>query len=460
MTAQSLRGQLLRQLLPPIAALLALATVIAYYPTIEPATAAYDQALIDLGLALGDRIEVDHGKYVLDLPHAAERMLRTDRYDSIYFHVAAPDGSDIAGDEGMPPPPSDETPADHVIAYNGKYAGKDVRVMAVLVPCNGRRCMVQVAETTYKRQRLLRYIVLSSLVPTVLIALATLMIVWFGVKRGLEPLDQLSEEIKVRSPRDLRPVDAAVAPEEAKPLVGALNALLEEVAEANLKQQRFLANAAHQLRTPLAGLQAHTELALAQPVPESCRAELEQVHLASVRTARLANQLLALARAEPGGGLAAGLGPVELRQVVEGAADEWVHRAMEKDLDLGFDLGEARVRGDAFLLREALANLVHNSLEHTPAGGHVTVRTGVHGGDRRPLLEVEDEGPGIPPAERERVLERFYRVPGTTGTGSGLGLAIVREIATVHGARVEIGDPRAGGHGCRVSLIFPPATEQ
>ena len=173
-----------------------------------------------------------------------------------------------------------------------------------------------------------------------------------------------------------------------------------------------------------------------------------------------ARELLALARAEPGGGLTAGLGPVDLRQVVEGAADEWVHRAIERDLDLGFDLSEARVRGDAFLLREALANLVHNSLEYTRAGGHVTVRTGVQGIDRRPLLEVEDEGPGIPPAERERVLERFYRAPGTAGTGSGLGLAIVREIATVHGARVEIGDPRAGGRGSRVSLIFPPAAEQ
>jgi len=460
LTAKSLRGQLLRQLLPPLAALLALATVIAYYPTIEPATAAYDQALIDVGLALGDRIQIEGGKYSLDLPGAAERMLRTDRYDSIYFHVAAPNGTHIAGDEGMPPPPPDETPADHVIAYNGVYAGKDVRVVAVLVPCNGQRCMVQVAETTYKRQLLLRYIVLSSLAPTVLIALATLLIVWFGVKRGLEPLDQLSEEIKVRSPRDLRPIEAAAAPEEAKPLVGALNALLEELAEANLKQQRFLANAAHQLRTPLAGLQAHTELALAQPVTEACRAELEQVHLGTVRTARLANQLLALARAEPGGSLEAGLRPVDLRQMVQGAADEWVHRAMDRDLDLGFDLAEARVHGDAFLMREALANLVHNSLEHTPAGGHVTVRTEVRPEDGRPLLEVEDDGPGIPPAERERVLERFYRVPGTAGTGSGLGLAIVREIAALHGAQIEIGEPRGGGSGCRVSLIFPAVTEQ
>jgi len=460
LTAKSLRGQLLRQLLPPLAALLALATVIAYFPTIEPATAAYDQALIDVGLALGDRIQINGGRYSLDLPRAAERMLRTDRYDSIYFHVAAPDGADIAGDEGMPQPPPDETPADHVIAYNGVYAGKDVRAVAVLVPCDGQRCMVQVAETTYKRQRLLRYIVLSSLAPTVLIAIATLLIVWFGVKRGLEPLDQLSEEIKARSPRDLRPVEAAAAPEEARPLVGALNALLEEVAEANLKQQRFLANAAHQLRTPLAGLQAHTELALAQPVTEACRAELEQVHLGTVRTARLANQLLALARAEPGGSPEAGLRPVDLRQMVQGAADEWVHRAMDRDLDLGFDLEEARVRGDAFLLREALANLVHNSLEHTPASGHVTVRTAVRAKDGRPLLEVEDDGPGIPPTERARVLERFYRVPGTAGTGSGLGLAIVSEIAALHGAEVEIGEPRAGGPGCRVSLIFPAVAER
>lgn len=459
MTAKSLRGQLLRQLLPPLAVLLALATVIAYYPTIAPATAAYDQALIDVGLALGERIRFDGGKYSLDLPRAAERVLHTDRYDKIFYHLAAPDGSHIAGNLGLEPPPRTATPQDRITAYDSVYQGTPVRVVAVITPCHGRRCLVQVAETTNKRRRLQHYIELSSLAPTVLIAFATLVIVWFGIRRGLEPLNQLSEEIKARSPRDLRPIESAAAPEEARPLVSALNALLEEVAEANLKQQRFLANAAHQLRTPLAGLQAHTELALAQPVTEACRAELEQVHLGTVRTARLANQLLALARAEPGGSVETGLRPVDLRQMVQGAADEWVHRAMDRDLDLGFDLEEARVRGDGFLLREALANLVHNSLEHTPAGGHVTVRTTVRAEDGRPLLEVEDDGPGIPPDERERVLERFYRVPGTAGTGSGLGLAIVREIAALHGAGIEIGEPRAGGSGCRVSLIFPAMAE-
>ncbi|HXZ91681.1 MAG TPA: sensor histidine kinase N-terminal domain-containing protein, partial [Burkholderiales bacterium] len=399
-SGRSLRVQLLRRLLLPIAALLTLGAVVAYYASIEPAQAAYDQALIDVGLALGERIDFENGRYSLDLPEAAERVLRTDRYDRIYFRVQAPDGTPLAGDRDLPPVPPNRTPKDGVIAYDDAYAGNNVRAVAVLVPCGGKVCTVQVAETTVKRRRLVRDIVLSSLVPTLLIAIASLVILWFGVKSGLAPLDRLSEQIKERSPRDLRPIEIVQAPEEAKPLVGALNDLFGQVAEANSNQQRFLANAAHQLRTPLAGLQAHTELALSQPVPESCRAELEQVHLATVRTSRLANQLLALARAEPGGNAAAGMETLDMRRVVEGVADEWVHRALARDIDLGFDLAEARVRCSEFLLREALANLIHNALEYVPAGGHVTVRTGTHASDGGPqaMLEVEDDGPGIPPA--------------------------------------------------------------
>jgi two-component system, OmpR family, sensor histidine kinase TctE len=275
-------------------------------------------------------------------------------------------------------------------------------------------------------------------------------IVWFGVKRGLAPLARLSEEIRLRSPRDLRAIDAAAAPSEARPLLRALNGLLRQVAEGSRSQQRFLANAAHQLRTPLAGLQAHTELALAQPMPAACRAQLEHVHQATIRTARLANQLLALARAEPGG--PGGLSQVDLKNVVEAGADEWVHQALRRDVDLGFELSAAPVQGDAFLLREAVANLVHNAIEYADRGGRVTVRTGRREG--RSLAEVEDDGPGIPQAEREQVLERFYRMPGTPGTGSGLGLAIVREIATGHGGAIELADG-SGGRGCRVGITFP-----
>jgi two-component system sensor histidine kinase TctE len=269
------------------------------------------------------------------------------------------------------------------------------------------------------------------------------------VKRGLRPLARLSEDIKARSALDLRPIDASAAPEETRSLVGAMNGLLDEVAAASRKQQRFLADAAHQLRTPLAGLQTHTELALAQPMPAECRTQLEHVHRATIRTARLANQLLTLARAEPGA--RAESAPIDLKHVAGGEADDWVRQALVRDIDLGFELEPATVKGDAFLLREALANLVHNAIEYSPRGARVTVRTGRRGGGA--FLEVEDDGPGISAPERARVLERFYRVPGTPGTGSGLGLAIVREIAAGHGAAVAIADSSSGG--CRVAITFP-----
>ena len=378
-------------------------------------------------------------------------MLRTDKYDTIYYHLRRPDGSALAGDPGLPPIPAGLQPEDGVIAYDGEYRGQPIRVVALLVPCGGQICTVQVAETTNKRRKLARNIVLSSLVPELLITLATLAIVWVGVKRGLAPLEDLSNEIRARSARDLRPIDQAQAPEEARPLVGALNQLFGQVAGASSNQQRFLANAAHQLRTPLAGLQAHTEIALSQEISDETRAQLEQVHRATIRTARLANQLLALARAEPGG-TRVDTQPVNLRSVVEGAADEWVHRAMAKEIDLGFELSDAMVAGDALLLREVLANLIHNALEYTPQGGRVTITTGLR--NDCAFLEVEDDGPGIPAAEREQVLERFYRIAGTSGTGSGLGLSIVREIALAHGAEILI-HAGAHGRGCKVGLTFP-----
>ncbi|HYG55084.1 MAG TPA: sensor histidine kinase N-terminal domain-containing protein [Burkholderiales bacterium] len=444
MAARSLRAHLLRILLPPITALLAVGAVIAYYPSIQPAKEAYDQALVDIGLALGAHVRVTPDEYRFEIPPAVEQVLRTDRYDSIFFRVLSPGGLDIAGDPALPLPEGDQ------MAFYARYNGKPVRVVSVHTPCGRSACTVLVAETTVKRERLARDILLQSLFPEALIAVATLVLVWFGVKRGLWPLAKLSEEIKARSPRDLRPVNVEGAPEETRGLVTAMNGLLEEVAQAAQNQQRFLANAAHQLRTPLAGLQAHTELALAQPMPEKARAQIEQVHRATVRTARLANQLLALARAEKGGRVNGA--PVNLNGLIENEADDWLRQAMARDVDLGFELEPASVRGDAFLLREALANLVHNAIEYSPSGARVTIRAGKRNGGA--YVEVEDDGPGIPPPERERVMERFYRMPGTPGTGSGLGLAIVRDIAAGHGAGVEIADG-SGGRGVRVALTFP-----
>ena len=457
MTRQrSLRALLLQLLLPLIAAMLAVGAYAAYRVAADPGAEAYDQSLINTALALGERIRMQDGRIAFDLPNVAERLVRADRYDDIYYVVRGPAGQRIAGDAGVPLPPAGAQGEEGITAYDGDYEGKRVRVVAVPAACGVEICSVSMAETTNKRQRLAREILASSVLPQALLAALTLGLVWFGVARGLRPLQDLTRDIGARSPHDLRPLDPGRAPAEARPLVESINHLLGEVTEANRNQQRFLANAAHQLRTPLAGLRAHAELALAQPVPEACRAELEQVHKASVRTARLANQLLALARAEAGVNGAAGPARADLRQVIEAAADEWVHRALERDIDLGFELEDARVRGDPILVREALANLVHNALEYTPAGGRVTVRTRAGAGAVR--VEVEDDGPGIAPAERKRVLERFYRAPGTAGAGSGLGLAIVSEIAAAHGARIEIGEGE-GGRGCRVALAFPAGVD-
>jgi two-component system sensor histidine kinase TctE len=444
MAARSLRAHLLRLILPPIVALLAAGVVIAYYPTIEPARQAYDQALVDIGLAIGSQVGVGESQYRFELPAAVEQVLRTDRFDRIYYRVLSPSGIEIAGDAGLAPPPEDE------VAHDTVHDGREVRVVSVHAPCGQSVCTVLVGETMLKRERLARDILLQSLFPELLIAVATLVIVWFGVKRGLQPLARLSEDIKARSALDLRPIDARGVPDETRPLVGAMNGLLEEVAAASRNQQRFLADAAHQLRTPLAGLQTHTEIALAQPMPEACRSQLEQVHRATIRTARLANQLLTLARAEPGA--RAESARIDLKSVAGGEADDWVRQALARDIDLGFELEAAPVKGDPLLLREALANLVHNAIEYSPRGGRVTVRTGSRDGCA--FLEVEDDGPGIAPQERRRVLERFYRVPGTPGTGSGLGLAIVREIAAGHGATMAI-DEGADARGSRVGITFP-----
>lgn len=442
----------MRLLLPPLALVLGIGVLAAYTVSTRHPTAAYDHSLVSTAFALSEWLRAKDDMMVFELPRVAERLVRADHVDQVFYVVRGPKGERIAGDPGLPRPPAGTLAEAGILAYDAVRAGKRLRLVEVGVPCGAQECTVTIAETTVKRERLARDIVASVALPETALAVVVLALVWVGVARGLRPLQGLSAQIRSRSPRDLRPVEAAEVPEEARPLVDSMNRLLGEVAEASRRQERFLADAAHQLRTPLAGLQAHAEIALAQPVPPECRAELERVRAATVRTARLANQLLALARAEARAGAPELPARTVLRQLVEEGANEWVRRALARGIDLGFELEDAAVQGDPFLLREALANLVDNALEYAPAGGRVTVRVA-----RRPgsevALEVEDDGPGIPPAERDRVFERFYRVPGTGGTGSGLGLAIVREIVQKQGARLAIGEGELG-RGCRVTVIL------
>jgi two-component system sensor histidine kinase TctE len=380
--------------------------------------------------------------------------LRIDSVDRMYFQVLGPYDQRIAGNATIPLPPSSLATAasDHGY-YQALVQGERVRVAALSVPHTRGRILVQVAETFIKRERLVRELLLFTLIPELSVMLAATALFWYGIRRGLKPLERLRDEIASRSPSDLRPVVEEDKPPEIRPLVSALNGLLARLNGAIGSQKRFIANAAHQLRTPLAGLKTHAELARRDPDATEMRALLDMIASETERTSHLVNQLLTLAHTEPGVGPAPGREPVNLHDIASRAVQSWVPRALAKNIDLGFELEDAWTRGDAMLLRELLANLLDNAIAYTNPGGAVTVRTGV--ADGGVWLEVEDNGTGIPESERAHVFERFYRVAGTGGEGCGLGLAIVSEIADRHDAKVEIVAPSEGTGTC-VRVVFRP----
>jgi len=278
--------------------------------------------------------------------------------------------------------------------------------------------------------------------PELLLVALIGLLIWYGVARALRPLLDLQAEVSSRSHRDLSPLQVQNAPGELRALVGAMNGLLSSLSIALAAQQRFIADAAHQLRTPLAGLRTQTELALRQNDPEEVRKTLRQIDTATARTTHLVNQLLALARAEPGANQLSAAQRIDLTELALTTTTEWVPQAIERDIDLGFEGATTAVgiNGDPILLKELLGNLIDNAIRYTPPGGQVTVA--VTSALHNCLLSVEDNGPGIPAEERERVF----------------GLAIVREIAYGHGATVAL-EEAVGGHGTRVSVAFPALKE-
>lgn len=450
LAAGSIRQRLLWLLSLPMLSLLAVSVWTDYRTAIEPALTAYDQGLADLALALAAHARVVDGKTRLDLPPAAISMLRSDRYDDIYYRVNDPDGTFAAGDQVMPSVPA---PTDHVPTFIDQRAGDEpLRMVVYRASAAGGDITVQVAETLRKREHLAHRILLTVALPNVALMLGTLALVYFGVRLGLRPLERLRRDIESRSANDLTPLSESGVSDELRPLVGSLNRLLGLVLDSAEAQKRFVANAAHQLRTPLAGLQAQLDLIAHEALPEDTRPRVRLSQEAARRLTHLINQLLALAKAEPSANIAHVMHAVDLRDVVENAASTHLDRALAKDIDIGFEAQEAPIEGATWLLREATDNLIDNAVQYTPNGGRITVRSGVEG--ESSYLEVEDNGPGIAPEERRRVFDRFYRVPGSAGPGSGLGLAIVREIADLHNATIDV-DTGANGVGLRIRISFP-----
>ena len=452
----SLRARLLLFLLPPLALIMIASAIAQYYLSVRPAGRTFDQALSDAAIALSQALENENGRIKFALSEETARLLRSDSTDEIYYAVRGPKGELIAGDRDLPASIG-AMRMNQSRVYDDNFNQQKVRVAAISTDCGSARCQIQVAETLNRRQALTKDILLGTLVPQLVLGVVAFALIWLAIGRALSPLARLSRIIDQRSPRDLGRIEESATPEETKSLVTALNALFEKLRQSGLAQQRFIATAAHQLRTPLAGLKAEAELALLEsPLPEM-RHMLEHINQSAARASRLATQLLALARSEPDAHLVDPIIMVDLKTLVEEHVDEWVRMAAPKNIDLGFELRPAITSGKGVLLRELMRNLVHNALEYSPANAKVTLRCGATIGNC--FFEVEDSGPGIPAEYREKAFEPFFRLPGTSGTGSGLGLAIAKEVTLAHEADIEISDA-PGGQGTLVRVSFPASGQR
>jgi two-component system, OmpR family, sensor histidine kinase TctE len=458
-----LRSLLLRWLLVPTLALWAVGFAAGYVRSLAQAHEAYDRTLLGSALVISERIGLADGDgvadVVADLPYAALEMLRTDAQDRIFYRVAdLRDGRYITGYEDLPAPPL--PPTQEPVFYDAMFKDQDIRVVAVrhaLLDGEGQRLLlVQVAETLDARRQLTRRIVAEAAgLQLLLIALAAGLIA-FGVRKGLAPLKRLRDEVRSRGANDLTPVDTRAVPREVAPLIHAINAHTERQRQLSEAQVRFVANASHQLKTPLTVLRAQVGHALMQTDLQEMRDVVQRLHQTTDATGRLVAQLLALARSEPGRALE--VQDVDLTELAREVSFNLLNLARGKLIDLGFESSSAIVvGGEPVLLRELITNLVHNALTYTQEGGRVTVVAGQPLG--RVTLQVIDNGPGIPAAERGRVLERFYRVSGAKEQGSGLGLAIVKEICARHGIELVLADPPGGGSGLCVTLVWPALTE-
>jgi two-component system sensor histidine kinase TctE len=389
-------------------------------------------------------------------------------------------GQLVSGDSALPVPDDEEPREAGVVKLrDDEIHSEPIRVayMWVSVPgaAENELALVQVAETVNKRSQLATEIIKGVILPQFVILPVAVLLVWLALARGLAPLTELQDRIRRRRSDDLSAIDEGEAPEEVAPLVRSINGLLDRLDQSIKTQKHFLADAAHQLKTPLAGLRMQAELAqreidAGQRDPQELKRSLRQIARSSQRAAHLVNQLLALARAE-NQGQTQRIHDVSLARLATEVVQDFVPRAMEKQIDLGYEGphapgnghgGRALVRGNALLLKELIRNLVDNALLYTPSGGTVTVRVMHDPFGRVAVLQVEDSGPGIPETEREMVFQPFYRALGTGVDGSGLGLAIVREIAQQHDATVAIEDAREGsaaisaevGRGTRVTVRF------
>jgi two-component system sensor histidine kinase TctE len=448
----SLRARLLRWLVIPLVALNLLAAGVAYWLAWMPAQTAFDQSLADTAWALVPHMQESGPSVELSLSQQAEQVLRVDHFDEVYFVVRDARGKTIAGDLDFPVLRQPEK-LNAYTAYPAQMRGVDVRAITLRTLVGGETILIGVAETRIKREQLKLRILWSLLGTELLLLLLVIAVIRWVLARGFQPLQDLRDDLARRRTDDLSPLPMEATPQEIAPFIRAMNDLLKRAQESSRAKQDFLANVAHQLRTPLAGFKAQLEWLQEHQRQDHETAQSTALMLASTdRMARQANQLLALARSEPGNFERQRLGRISLDKLVSESVQQFVQQALSKDIDIGFDLQATEVQGDGFLLRDLIDNLVDNAIRYTQAGGEVTVSCLTVNGCG--VLKIEDNGPGIPDAEKDKIFTRFYRLDQTQA-GSGIGLAIVRDIAIDHGASVSV-TTGADGRGTLFRIEFPP----
>ena len=465
---RSLFGEILDWMLTPLLLLWPISLALTWLVAQNLANKPFDRALVYNAQALARFIQPGpNHRLRFSLPQPASELLRADDADNVYYQVLGPKGEFLSGERELPPPAPLEGDEGARQAFDephlrdAEFRGLPVRIAHLWVPVadSPTPALVQVAETREKRSVLAAEIIKGVMLPQFAILPLAVLLVWLALVRGIKPLSQLEQRIRARRPDDLSPLDDSAVPQEVSPLVDSVNDLLTRLKDSVGAQKRFLADAAHQLKTPLAGLRMQAELAQREGASEEeLKQSLQQIGHASVRATHTVNQLLALARAE-GGNAALARQPVDLAALTIEVVREAVPAAMERRMDLGYDGPEPGAphlvrHGNPLLLREMVRNLVDNALHYAPVGApdgtaEVTVRLRVAPPGGGLSIEVEDNGMGVALADRELVFQPFYRVLGTDVDGTGLGLPIVREIAEQHGANVTVletypGQPRPG----------------
>ena len=444
---------LLRWLLVPLLGLLLLDAGVGYWTAQRSADLAHDRSLHELAREVALHVHPGPQGPQLVLSPEAERLLLWDAEDRIAYRVSTPEGHMLGGDASLsapqPLPPAGGRPR----YYRDTLAGEPVRVVAAWLPAGedprAAPVLVQVAETRHQRDAMVRDILAQTILPQLLLIAGVLVAVWWGVRQGLGPLTHLREALMQRSHRDLQPLAREQVPQEVLPLVESVNDLMQRLGQALEARNRFIADAAHQLKTPV------IELALRESDPQRLQRSMAQLYVGVDRLSRLVRQLLSLARNEPDAAESLRLQPVDLAALALEVSMEWVPQALRREIDLGLDEspGPVMIQADIERLRELINNLIDNAVRYSCEGGRVTV-SAIRAPDGQACLSVSDDGPHIPPEERSRIFERFHRLLGNQADGSGLGLAIVSEIAALHGARITL-DEDTDGVGNTFRVWFP-----